>query len=244
MKKISVIFPYYENPEMFKKHQEGWLQWSPKLKEHTEIVVIDDGSPRYPAVENVNLALLRERVSFRLYRVLQDIPWNWIACRNIGAHHAQGDWLLMTDMDHIVTPRLLSHLHEMNTPDDYVFGCRNFYVPARVDAPKMERNPKPHPNSYFMHKTFFWKVGGYDESYSGVYGTDGIWRRRCEAKGNRVMLDIPLVQYLPDEIADCRSNLPRKSDKQRAAVQAIAAAKEALNDDSIKTLSFPYERVL
>jgi hypothetical protein len=248
LKKITIILPYYDNPEMFKIHQEGWLNWGENLKAHTEIIVIDDCSPNHPAVKHVNLKLLNNRITFRLYQTLQDVPWNWIACRNIGAHHAAGDWLLLTDMDHIVTPRLLNHLHKMPVDDDYIMGCRNFYVPSRVDGPEQKENPKPHPNSYFMHKTFFWKVGGYDESYSGLYGTDGIWRRRCEAKGKRVMLDVPLIQYLPKHVPDCRSNLPRKSPEQRAAVEAITEGKinEIISglDVPIKTLSFPYERVL
>jgi len=220
-------------------HQEGWLNWDPALKEHTEIIVIDDCSPNHQAVDAINLKILNKRISFRLYRVMENIPWNWIACRNIGAHHAAGDWLLMTDIDHIVTPRLLHHLHKMPVETNH------FYVPSRVDAPKMHENPKPHPNSYFMSKQFFWLVGGYDESYSGVYGTDGIWRRRCEAMGKRVMLDIPLIQYLPEQVPDCRSALPRKSDEQRANVLAVTRAKEVTGQaDVIKTLTFPYERVL
>lgn len=240
MRKITLIVPYYENPHMFRIQQEGWLKWSPYLKAHTEIIVVDDGSKNHPAVTALNDEIVWGcGLVFRLFRILEDIPWNWITCRNIGAHEAEGDWLMMTDIDHIVTSDLLHHLHKMATDP------QTFYVPSRVNGPDHIPNPKPHPNSYFMSKEFFWDVGGYDETYSGNYGTDGIWRRRCEAKGQRVMLPIPLVQYLPEHVPDCCSSLPRKSEEQRAAVLAITEAKRQRGEENIiKTLSFLYERVI
>lgn len=228
-KLISLIVPYYENPRMLHVQLGEWDNWPEELKSKTEIIVIDDGSPITPITD----AYCNIKAKISLYRIHQDIPWNWIACRNIGAHHANGDWLMMTDIDHIVTGELLQYLHDMPVDPN----C--FYVPSRVDGPKRTPNPKPHPNSYFMSKEFFWKVGGYDENYSGLYGTDGIWRRRCEAVGKRVLLDVPLVQYLPEHVADCRSNLERKSEAQRQAVLDVTA-----KGLPVKTLSFPYERVL
>lgn len=210
---------------------EAWKKWPAHLIDRTEIIVIDDCSPNFPAAPQIQKA---PPVNFRLYRVLQDVRWNWIACRNIGAHEAFGQWLMMTDMDHVVDGTLLAHLHSLPpTP------AEQFYVPSRVDGPARIPNPKPHPNSYFMSKEFFWRVGGYDENYSGHYGTDGIWRRRCEAKGQRIMLDVPLVQYLPEHVVDCRTNLERKSEAQRQAVLDISA-----RNLPVKTLSFPYERLI
>lgn len=231
MRTISIITPYFENPKMFELQCRMWGQLPKELLAKTEFIVIDDCSTEFPAS---NYAMIFPGMQFRLYRVTEKAKWNWIACRNIGAHEAHGDWLMMTDMDHVVDAELLAHLHSMKVEPD----C--FYVPSRVDGPARVPNPKPHPNSYFMSRDFFWKVGGYDENYSGNYGTDGIWRRRCEALGKRVLLDMPLVQYLPDHgIQDCRSTLDRKSEEQRAAVLKIT--EQGL---PVKTLSFPYERII
>lgn len=235
-KHITVIIPYYNQPQMLKVQQQSWALWPDELAQKTDIILVDDGSQRDPATENLlkeNGQIVCGRSWLRVYRVLEDVRWNWIACRNIGAHEASAGWLMMTDIDHIITPELLARLHSITVDPN----C--FYIPSRVDGPNRTPNPKPHPNSYFMHRSLFWAVGGYDENYSGHYGTDGIWKRRCLEHGKRVMLDIPLVQYLPEHVHDCRVSLDRKSDEQRQAVLNISAQKL-----EIKTLSFPYERVL
>lgn len=222
---------------MLRQHQYNWQSWPEEIKWNTEIIVIDDCSPRYPAEDELLGNFLIQYPHFKLYRIKEDIRWNWIAAKNIGAHEAMNDWLMLTDIDHMVDEQLAEYLHDFAANPD----C--FYVPSRVDGSQRRFNPKPHPNSYFMTKDLFWKVGGYNEHYSGHYGSDGSWRRRCEAVGKKVLLDVPLVQYLPDEIDDCNSKLERKSEEQRLNTANVTAWIEA-NGNPIKTLSFPYERLI
>jgi hypothetical protein len=40
--------------------------------------------------------------AFSLYRMGVDVPWNMDACRNLAASQAKTDWLLLTDIDHLV----------------------------------------------------------------------------------------------------------------------------------------------
>lgn len=233
MKKITLILPFYQNHKMLFKQLEVMQSWDLEIRKNTEIIIVDDCSPT-PALDVFELNPINGlKLDIKLFRLKEDLPWNWIACRNIGAKEASGKWLLMTDMDHIVSNELLTWLHNAYLKE-YVA-----YYFTRVDGPEQRPNPKPHPNSYFMTKDLFWKAGGYDENYSGHYGTDGIWKRRLLEMTTRILLDKPLIQYLPGHIDDCRSDLPRKSEAQRQAVLDITA-----KNLPIKTLSFPYERIL
>lgn len=236
MKRITCIWPYYENPHMLQRQQETWLDWPDWVKDRTEIIIVDDCSSEYPATHQIWPRVIDE-LNFKLFCITEKVRWNWIAAKNIGAHQAGGDWLMLTDIDHVVDKNLIVYLHEFAAHPE----C--FYVPSRVDGSERRYNPKPHPNSYFMTKEFFWKVGGYNEYYSGHYGSDGTWRRRCETTGKKVLLNVPLVQYLPNEIEDCCSKLERKSEEQRLNTAKITQWIEA-NGNPVKTLSFPYERLL
>ncbi len=249
--KITLIVPYYNQPEMLFKQIDNWSGWrnsEQSLFDLVEIIIVDDASSedRSPLcimaskdgkreIYTNNLSKIPVPVS--LYKITEDLPWNWIAARNLGAKLAKnGSWLLLTDIDHMVNCDLINHLL---IASDYLDKNKyyNFY---RVDGPEKKSNPKPHPNSYFMTKDLFWKIGGYDEHYSGHYGTDGIWRRRCEAVAEREYINLPLIQYLPEHCPDAMADLPRKSPEQAEAVRKITEN----HPGYIKTLSFPWERIL
>jgi hypothetical protein len=41
-------------------------------------------------------------VPLQIYRIMVDVRWNQDAARNIGAAHAENNWLVLTDIDHMV----------------------------------------------------------------------------------------------------------------------------------------------
>ena len=82
------------------------------------------------------------------------------------------------------------------------FDKEKFYLFSRVDAPNLTPY-KRHPNSYFMHRDLYWKIGGYDEEFSGNYGTDGMYRRRAiKVAGEGIKMDAPLIRYPREVIPD------------------------------------------
>lgn len=182
---ITLVMPYYENPDFFAEQLVHWSQFPIGLRRHMQIVIVDDGSPRSPAsltFENVS-----KPDSLRLFRIDVDVRWNWLAARNIGVNHSNTEWVMMTDMDHML-------------PEDTLFAL----VYGVFDAGKIYRFSRrehggekihPHPNSWFMTKKMFWKVGGYDEALSGYYGTDGEYRRRCASKADVVVMDVELERH-------------------------------------------------
>jgi len=240
MKKVSLVMPYYDNPQMLAVHYETWRAYDPVLKDKLEIVIVDDGSPNTAAAE---VARPEELPRLKIYRVTVDLPWHQHAARNIGAFRAHSPWLLLTDIDHLLPETSFANLLKYNDA-----GC--VYTFARLDAPDLRPKlhpvtgePHPHPNSFAMTKELYWQVGGYDEDYCGVYGTDGLFRSRLYAAGHRVHLnDVPLVRYSREVLADASTvSLPRKDGREPGAKKAVAERKK--RDGTIgktKTLSMPY----
>jgi hypothetical protein len=229
---VTLINPYYDNPRWFAQQLFHWRALPDDLKAQLSIIVVDDGSPDFPAEDVVRErgATLGVR-SFRLFRIEVDVRWNWLAARNIAAHHADDGWLALTDIDHVVPGETLRTL---------VFGRFN---PDRIYRFSRREHTgqaiHPHPNSWFMTRQMYWMIGGYDEACSGYYGTDGDYRRRCAAAAAiRIMAD-QLVRY---EYVDDSSTTryKRKQPEDRRGREIMRARKRGWKP---KTLSFPYHEI-
>ncbi len=242
MRHITLIMPYYNNPGMLTIHYRYWTMLSPEVRNNIDVVIVDDGSPTSPAVDVPRPEGLPE---LTIYRVLVDKPWHQHAARNIGAYEAKGPWLLLTDMDHLVPEETYKALFERANKG-------KFYMFRRLDAPDLKPKlhpatnlPHPHPNSFAMSKDKYWDVGGYDEDYCGMYGTDGMFRSRLLARASRVDLEYPLIRYGREFQADAATQtLARKEGRDPLAKDKIKAIKEDLGRaDKIMTLTMPYEKV-
>jgi len=237
--------PYYENPGMLAIQYRVLAGFPVRVKRHLEVLLIDDGSPTSPAVDVPRPAALPE---LRIYRVGVDIPWHQHGARNLGAREANGPWLFMTDMDHVVPEDTWTRLLFLQLESD------RMYTFNRVDAPHMRPTidsrygtPKPHPNTFLVSKELYWEAGGYDEDYCGTYGTDGMFRKRLAVTAmGRAQLPLNIIRYSRDVIPDASTRtLPRKEgrkkgDKKQIRLRKIAEGRE----DAITTLAFPWQRVL
>jgi hypothetical protein len=234
---LTLIYSYYDNPDMLAEQHRLWAMWPQDVKDLVEVIITDDCSPRWPAtITDVGLRM-------RLFRITKDIPWNWLECRNIGAHHAYHPWLLLTDMDHVVQSDAVQRIR-----DGISGGWINhemFYTFDRVDAPTFQPY-KFHPDSYLMTRNFFWQVGGYDEHYAGNYGTSGVWRRSCLSTGEKGHLpNIKLVRYPGDYLPDARTTtLSRKEGRDPDTIKNIK--KRLIEAGIVNRLTFaqPYELIM
>ena len=233
MRELTLVLPYYDNPEMFTLQQKTWRDYAPDLKEKLKIIVVDDGSPRWPALPGVEDV----GVKFSLYRTLVDVRWNWIFCRNLAMSKLETEWALMTDMDHVLPEKVLRELLTRKLDPCVAYRL------SRVDAPAMT-SYKPHPNTWLMHASLFEKVGGYDETFSGFYGTDGDFKRRTEQAAKKLcLLPDEMIRYERSVIADASTTTyTRKESWDRASVIRIVSQRSA--GWRPKRLSFPYEQQL
>lgn len=236
---ITFVYPYYENGTMFRFQQEVWNRYPSDLKKQLHIIVVDDCSKHNPAAKFIapNIG-----VDLQLYRIEKKVAWNWLEARNIGVHYANTEWLLLTDMDHVVRmkifQRLMRRLPDLDPTKVYQF--------SRVRAPRMDHY-KFHNDSFLVTKELFWKCGGYDEDYAGQYGTSGMFRRRLfsAASGHVLFTDMSLILYPREVIADASTtNLPRKHGRDPNGIRRITEEKKQSGRLAPRHFLQPYSRVL
>lgn len=224
-KPLTLVYPYYCNPIFLQAQLQGWDSYPPMIRPHVSVMLVDDGSPQ-PAVLPDSLP-----VPIRLFRIEQDIRWNWLAARNIGMHYAADGWCLLTDMDHVVPISTLRHViyGQLDPSVIYVFS-------------RIEHNGEvigPHSASFLMTRELFWRIGGYDERLSGHYGTDGDWRRRCLEFSSFELLTDRLIRY--EYVADSSTVRYLRKQPEDAAVKKIVAQRK--KGWRPQTLSFPFHEV-
>lgn len=246
--RLTIALPYYRNAAMLAAQYAAWGAYPDAIKPAIEIVLVDDGSPE-PAIDVPRPDGLP---ALRLYRVLEDRPWHQHGARNLAAREASGEWMLMTDMDHVLPAGSAAALLDvLEDAGDLAFTF------ARVDAPhgrpKLDAygQPHPHPNTFAVRRETFWRVGGYDEDCVG-YGTDGFFRQRLfEAVATTHLEAVPVWRYPREVITDASTQAPsgvdpkvfrdraRRTEQNRRMLSAKAAAGRGPT-----VLSFPWERVL
>jgi hypothetical protein len=229
-KPVNLIVPYYENPRMLARQVARWKNYPRDLRESLSITIIDDGSPTVPAqtpLEEVGV----EGLSLRLFRIEVDVCWNWLAARNIGFHHAPEGYCAVTDIDHVVPLQTLMTLITGRFDPQVIYR----FSRLESDGTKI----KPHPNSWFMTRAMFWNVGGYDEAFSGHYGTDAEYRRRCVSKAPIRILHDFLVRY--EYFMDSSTTRYLRNQPEDEAVGHIIAQRG--RDWKPRTLSFPYREI-
>lgn len=242
---LTLVMPYYRNPGQLALQYAEWLRWSPVAKAQIDVLLVDDGSPE-PAIDVERPEGLP---SISIFQVLEDRPWHQHAARNLGAHLARAPWLLLTDIDHVLTAKnadaLLKRLPKLDANTAYFLHR----IEADTGEPTIgkDRQPKPHPNSFVMTRDLYWESGGYDEDYCGIYGTDGLFKSRLFKIAERGHLKhVALVRYWRDLQPDASTTtLARKEGRKLGEKQAVAARKAAEGRaDKITVLNFPWKRVL
>lgn len=227
-KQVTLILPFYRNQRFLRTQLSWWRTFPAHLRAHLSAIIVDDGSPE-PA-EDV-LRNCEHPFHVRLFRIQQDVRWNWLAARNIGFRHASEGWCLVTDMDHVVPE---------STATAVVYGAHDpsiIYGFSRREYTGVEA--APHPNSWLMTREMFWRVGGYDEALSGFYGTDGDWRRRMAAVASIFILTDRLIRHEYQQ--DSSTTAYQRKQTMDAEVKRIIARRGKSWRPNV--LSFPYDEI-
>ncbi len=226
-----MVTAYYENAGMLRAQAEMLWRWPPEVREQWAWNIVDDGSPRSPAVcPHVS------GVRLSLYRCKVDVPWNQDFCRNLGVDRAKTDWVLLTDMDHLVPAVTAMALCAGK------FDKRLAYRFARVSAPGL-RPYHPHPNSWLMTRSLFWAAGGYDENLAGHYGTDGDFLSRVRRHTSIVALPHILIRVPREVIPDASTTTyPRKTEAGALALRQVRDDVKRRRLEPLH-LSFPWDQI-
>lgn len=242
MRDLTLIFPYWNNAIMANIQMGHYSALPADIRNHLRVILVDDCSDARPIVP-ANLPF-----DYSEYRVLKHRRWDWLICRNLGMAEASTEWRIMTDIDHIVPEETLRYVmnDELDAKRAYRFSRMTLNSPTDFT----QVTPyKAHPDSWMMTGAAFEKVGGYDERYSGNYGSSGEFTGRVEAKlGKAVQLHVPLWRVGRETVPDASTpkeidGVPtRKQPKDRAGM-IEARRRVAKEGGPPRRLTLPWERV-
>jgi len=171
--KISIIITVLES-YMIVKRQIKYFK-SLDLPDNIEIIFIDDGSDPPISFPNHRLKNLS------IYPTGDKRPWSQACARNLGAKIAEGEFLLMTDIDHILTREAIAAVENFN--GDKMRFSRAYAVLDKRG--KINQKPKTlfkyglsrkhykrrglsvirHTNTFAMRRSIYFEIGGYPERY-------------------------------------------------------------------------------
>ena len=159
--KLSYVTHYYldqKRPDSVLDLLARYQGYAPELLDRIQFVVVDDCSPLRFDIPDLDLNIL-------WLRITDDIPWNQPGARNLGVVYAASDKILLTDIDHEFPETTLNKMLGMRE-------CgRDFFKIYRTD-PATGTLCKGHSNTFLLSRARFLRLYGYDEEFSGHYGSD------------------------------------------------------------------------
>lgn len=224
------------NPAMLEFQYKNWANYSDEIKPLIEIIVFDDCSPTFPAIE---VPLPENLPNFSLYRMLEDVPWGSDACRNRASSITTSEFILLCDIDHVMPEDTLRML--LDDCDGY--SDNEIITFPRIRGSNSE-SIHPGANIYMMRRKTFWEVGGYDEYLLGLYCTDVPFRERLYRNNTKVESKLPLVVYSKDTIPNCDTSTYKRSRDDLRKINERIKEKEARGIKEIVTLSKPFEKLI
>jgi len=224
----SIVYSYYENAEMLKVQQSEWE----KYPDDVEIIIVDDCSQKFPLK-----SVLRPNKRVKVYKLNTKLPFNFLACRNVGYYNASGHWVLNLDIDHVIRSNDLQHLI-IAIP---ILSERKIYLFRRIDVGS-NTEIGSHGFCNFMTRQLFWNMGGYNERFSVKYhGVSGVHHSRFQQHaGEYIVLNIPLYLYDNSVVKDA-VNMDFNRGESISKEDRIFRRKA--NKLPILNLSFDYERI-
>lgn len=236
---FSLVMPFHNNPRMLGSHYATLAVLPPSIQRGLEVVICDDASNEDERAKPPPLGMIEAPVS--IFRIPPPhIPWSHRCATNIAAHESRGNWLLVTDIDHLVPLETWTYLMDrerrpmLRTDRAYTFKRRN-----------LDGSPyKFHPDSWLFHRSLWDQIGGYDTRYRGHYGQNYAFIERVQHHATIEGLPVPLVRVTRDDIPDASERtLTRKSAETKSAVSALRRQYVADGSFYAHQPLVPYERV-
>lgn len=212
--RLSIIIAVLDSHDVVRKQLEHFNKILPGKS--VELILLDDGSD--PPIR----CHIGPDFKLRILQTNDDRPWSQPCARNFGASHAKGDYLYMTDIDHILTEESVMEALEF-TDDKMVFDrkfailddnasiCREHNILLEYGCPDHRLEAKSsHANTFVMKRQIFEQLGGYDSSFCGKYGGDDTDFNRRYGKlhysggCNRSVKAKSLIYVYPDPRRDIK----------------------------------------
>lgn len=192
---ITINLSFFNQNKILKKHIEIWKNYPNEIKKLFTFFIIDDCSKIDP------LNILKEYdlsdLNISIYRVLDDLICNIAGVRNLGATECQTEWMVILDMDTLISTEMAIQLIELAKNDT----GKTVYKFNRKVLNNLEhkKNNKMHPAICLIKKEDYWKIGGCEENLVGNYGyTDPCFWFRAKNKINIKYMENIYLIYEPE----------------------------------------------
>jgi len=231
MNDVTLTMPYYCNSHLLAFHVGVWSQYPQNVLDHLKIIIVDDGSPERPAYD----VLKKVPLDFSLYRIKEDKGWNFQGARNLAMKHCETEWVLLTDIDHV----LYHESAEALVSNDWEKG--KHYLPERRFAD--EREYYTHATTTICRKEDFWAVGGVDEDFAGTRGGDNGMRSRLEKRLEKVTTDKVTLRIWQSAMKGGRTtSLPRGPEERKIRHDIKSKKREGDSELPVNPIRFEWEQ--
>jgi hypothetical protein len=230
MKKITINLSYYNQVDVLRRHITGWESWSKDLLDQFSFCIVDDCSKVKASDIAKNIGY--SNIDLSVYRVEKDLYCNIAGVRNLAAQQCNTDWMMIIDMDTVVSQELAESLPMY--ADTSEGTCFKFNRRVMQDPSHIKHN-KYHPAVCMIRVSDYWKVGGCEEDLVGNYGyTDpSFWYRAKGVLSVRTLSDLYL-DYVPAGEADINRDTENN--------QKLFHNKQQTNDWSTDFIRFPWSK--
>ena len=198
MKKITINLSFYNQNKILIRHVEGWNSWSPEILRYFSFCIVDDCSANKATdvLSDVDLS----KLDLAIYRIKEDLFCNIAGVRNLAAKKCKTDWMVILDMDTVISEKLASSI--INLCDSPKGNCFKFNRKVHKN-PFHKKNGQVHPAVCLLRVSDYWNVGGCEEDLVGHYGqTDPIFWYRAQGKLQISTKKNMYLTYYPEGEAD------------------------------------------
>lgn len=185
-KKITLFYNYYNQENMLIKQVNLWKSYPNEILNQINILIVDDGSNF--SAKNILNNIDTAELPLSLYRINEDKYCNIGGTRNLACKVCETEWIVIIDMDIIITLETLSKMFLLP------LNSENIYKFNRI---RPNKTFKIHPAVCLISKNTYWHIGGCDEDFVGNYGqTDVHFFHRAMDKNVKVYIveDIFLIE--------------------------------------------------
>ena len=228
MRKITINLSFYNQEEVL-KNILGW-NFVKGITRKFFFCIVDDCSINLPqSFKNID----KSNIDLNILRVKEDLYCNIAGVRNLSAQECKTDWMVILDMDTLITEKLANSM--LNLIDIEPGNCFKFNRKVSNNI-FHKKNGQIHPAVCLLRKEDYWAVGGCEEDLVGHYGqTDPIFWYRAKNKLKVHPQMRMFLEYDPKGEANIKRDSTYNS--------KLFNQKKSNNEWSIKYIRFDWEKI-
>ncbi len=177
--KLSIVIAVLDSHEVVRRQMLHFARMP--LPDGVELVLVDDGSE-----PPLSVGMSRVQDAPKCYRIVRHhhpAAWTQPAARNYGVNCATGEWVLCTDIDHIISKELIETVLKaeydvirfkrevaiLSVDGEIVQTWEDVKRYGFAGKPGRRRGFRvsPHTNSFAMRRELYEKLGGVSEKKVG-----------------------------------------------------------------------------